>query len=79
MKFLIDTGAAISVLSAAFLQKIPLALLLKLDAGQLHTVNTVSGEQLPVQGKVYLPLSFEQNTYNCEACVIGNLGYDFVL
>ena len=26
-----------------------------------------------------LPLSIEQNTYNCEAHVIENLGYDFVL
>ena len=52
VKFLIDTGAAISVVSAEFLQSSSLAFQLQLDMGQLHAVNTVSGEQLPVTSPV---------------------------
>ena len=79
VQFLIDTGAAISVVSAEFLHRTPLGSTFPLEPGKLHAVKTVSGEQLPVQGKVTLPLIIENAQYSCEAHVIENLGYDFVL
>lgn len=79
VRFLIDTGAAITVVSTEFLQKSPLGYTFPLKTGELQAVKTVSGEQLPVQGKIFLPLTIEDTQYNCEAYVIENLGYDFVL
>lgn len=77
--FWIDTGAATTVVSTEFLQKCPLEYTFRLKTGELRAVKTVSGKQLPVQGKIPLPLTIEDTQYNCEAYVIDNLGYDFVL
>ena len=75
--FLIDTGAAITVVRTEFLQKSPLGYTFPLKTGELQAVKTVSGEQVPVQGKISLPLTIQDTQYNCEAYVIDNLGYDF--
>ena len=77
--FLIDTGAPITVVTTEFLQKSPQGYTFRLKTRKLQAVKTVSGEQLPVQGKISLPLTIEDTQYNCEAYVIDNLGYDFVL
>lgn len=49
---LIDTGAAISVVSLEFLQRTPEGSQLPMQEARLRTVNTVSGEQLTVVGQV---------------------------
>ena len=76
---LVDTGAAISVISTEFLHKSHEGRKLKLKDSQIKTVNTVSGEQLVVLGQVSVPIKIQSNLYECEAHVISNLGYDLVL
>ena len=76
---LVDTGAAISVISTEFLHKSHEGRKLKLKDSQIKTVNTVSGEQLAVLGQVSVPIKIQSNLYECEAHVISNLGYDLVL
>lgn len=43
VRFLIDTGAAITVVSTEFLQKSPLGYTFPLKTGELQAVKTVSG------------------------------------
>ena len=76
---LVDTGAAISVVSYEFLQKTPAGRKLTLTDSPVKSVNTVSGEKLIVMGQVSLPIKIQSNPYECDAHVISNLGYDVVL
>ena len=79
VQFHIDTGAAISVVSSHVMAKSLLESPFHLEPGRLQAVKTVSGEQLPVQGKIMLAFTIENNKYYCEAHVIESVGYDFVL
>ena len=49
--FLIDTGAAITVVSTEFFQKSPLGYTFRLKTGELQAVKTVSGEQYQCKTK----------------------------
>ena len=76
---LVDTGAAISVISAEFLNQSPEGCKLKIQDSQIKAVNTVSGEQLVVLGQITLPIKIQSTLYECAAHVISDLGYDVVL
>ena len=51
----------------------------KLEPSPISSIQTVSGEHLPVLGQVNLPLTIGANAYPFETLVIDNLTYPVVL
>ena len=50
-----------------------------MSKGSLSSVQTVSGEQVPVLGKITLPLQLQGREYTCELHFMQNLAYDAIL
>ncbi|XP_078374384.1 uncharacterized protein LOC144657917 [Oculina patagonica] len=83
---LVDSGACISVIDAAFLQEaFPEGTSPIIVPSTYSRVDTVSGEKLPTAGKIEVPLSFNGREFPCQFHVIENmttnavLGRDFLL
>lgn len=50
-----------------------------MSEGSLSSVQTVSGEKVPVLGKITIPLQLQGREYTCEFHVMQNLAYDAIL
>ena len=79
IKLLVDTGAGMSVIDEQFTRDIYKGELPKLQKSALTNVKTVSGEELPVLGKIKVTLQIAGGKYPCELQVVKNLTYEAVL
>ena len=79
IKLLVDTGAGMSVIDEQFAQEVYRGELPELQKSALVNVKTVSGEELPVLGKIKVILGIAGGKYPCELQVVKNLTYDAVL
>ena len=79
IKLLVDTGAGMSVIDEHFAQEVYKGELPKLQKSALVNVKTVSGEGLPVLGKIKIILGIAGGKYPCELQAVKNLTYDAVL
>ena len=66
IKLLVDTGAGMSVIDEQFTREIYKGELPKLQKSALINVKTVSGEELPVLGKIKVTLQIAGGKYPCE-------------
>eukprot|EP00794_Sanderia_malayensis_P011456 gene11456-12653_t len=80
VKFLIDTGAAVTVINAEFYNSI-----LKPHSAQLspsegiERIQTATGASVSVMGSVSFPLHISDKSYQCRASIIPGLAYNVVL
>ena len=79
IKLLVDTGAGRSVIDEQFTRDVYKGELPKLQKSTLINVKTVSGEELPVLGKIEVILGIAGGKYPCELQVVKNLTYEAVL
>ena len=79
IKLLVDTGAGMSVIDEQFTRDVYKGELPKLQKSALASVKTVSGEELPVLGKIKVILGIAGGKYPCELQVVKNLTYEAVL
>ena len=79
IKLLVDTGAGMSVIDEQFTRDVYKDELPKLQKSALVNVKTVSGEELPVLGKIQVILGIAGGKYPCELQVVKNLTYEAVL
>ena len=78
-KFLLDTGAKFSVINKAFFDQCPLKESILIQKPELASLTTISGEVMPIWGKISLNITIDHSPYHCEAHIINTQGYDFVL
>lgn len=76
-QMLVDTGASVSAVSSSFFAS--LSPRLSVQSSHFPNIRTVSGEELPVEGKVTLVLEFETVCYSFEFLIITNLNYPVVI
>ncbi len=74
-----DTGACVSAIDEKFLTKIYGKFPPKLSDGLLSSVQTFSGDTVPVLGKITVPLQLNGHEYSCEFHVMQSLAYDAIL
>ena len=79
IKLLVDTGAGMSVIDEQFTRDVYKGELPKLEKSALANVKTVSGEELPVLGKIKVMLQIAGGKYPCDLQVVKNLTYEAVL
>ena len=83
-RFLVDTGAAVSVMDAQHLQDLYNGQPPPLDRSASRALKTVSGEDLPVRWILHTTINIAGGNYPCEFKVIegvtyrGVLGHDFL-
>jgi len=75
----VDTGACVSAINEQFFTKIYGQFPPNMSEGSLSAVQTVSGEKVPVLGKITIPLQLQAREYTCEFHVMQNLTYDAIL
>jgi len=78
-RFLVDTGASMSVIEYDHLQEIFEDSPIVTQLSSSRAIQTVSGEQLPILGTITVTLTFAGGTYPCELKVIKGLTYKAVL
>ena len=76
---LVDTGACVSAINEQFLKKTYGDVSLNMSDGPFSSVQTVSGEEVPLLGKITVPLHLNGRRYPCEFHVMQNLAYDAIL
>ena len=76
---LVDTGACVSAIDEQFLKKTYGDVSLNMSDGPFSSVQTVSGEEVPLLGKITVPLHLNGRQYHCEFHVMQNLAYDAIL
>ena len=76
---LVDTGACVSAINEQFLKKTYGDAPLKISDCPFSSVQTVSGEEVPLLGKITMPLHLNGRQYPCEFHVMQNLAYDAIL
>ena len=76
---LVDTGACVSAIDEQFLKKTYGEISLNMSDGPFSSVKTVSGEEVPLLGKLTVPLHLNGRQYPCEFHVMQNLAYDAIL
>ena len=74
---LVDTGASVTAVSSNFVSTFTVSP--KLEPSPISSIQTVSGEHIPVLGQINLPLTIGANAYPFETLVIDNLTYPVVL
>ena len=79
VQLLVDTGACVSAIDEQFLKKTYGDVSLNMSDGPFSSVKTVSGEDVPLLGKVTVPLHLNGRQYPCEFHVMQNLAYDAIL
>ena len=79
IKMLVDTGAGMSVVDEQFLRALYKGTLPELHGSSLSSVKTVSGEALPVLGKLQVVLQIAGGNYVCNLQVVKDLTYEAVL
>ena len=79
VQLLVDTGACVSAIDKQFFMKIYGQFPPKMSEGSLSSVQTVSGDTVPVLGKITIPLHLNGREYPCVFHVIQSLAYDAIL
>ena len=79
VQLLVDTGACVSAIDKQLFAKIYGHFPPNMSKGSLSSVQTVSGEKVPVLGKITIPLQIQGREYTCEFHVMQNLTYDVIL
>ena len=79
VQLLVDTGACVSAIDEQFFAKMYGQFPPNRSEGSLSSVQTVSGEKVPVLGKITIPLQLQGREYTCEFHVMQNLAYDAIL
>ena len=78
-KLLVDTGAAVTVVSDRFYNDILRATHGMLKQEELDSVRTADGSSVPVTGAVSFSVSIGNRVYLCNASVVVGLAYNVVL
>ena len=76
---LVDTGACVSAIDETFLKKAYGDIPLKMSDSPFSSVQSVSGEEVPLLGKITVPLHLNGRQYPCEFHVMQSLAYDAIL
>ena len=79
VQLLVDTGACVSAIDEQFFWKIYGNFPPKMSDGSLSSVQTVSGDTVPVLGKITVPLQLNGREHPCDFHVMQNLAYDAIL
>ena len=76
---LVDTGASVSAIDETFLKKAYGDIPLKMSDSPFPSVQSVSGEEVPLLGQITVPLHLSGSQYFCEFHVMQSLAYDAIL
>ena len=76
---MVDTGAAVTVVSEKFYQEILRARYPLITEGGLDSVRTADGNTVPVRGTVTFSIIMGHNAYVCSASVVVGLSYNIIL
>ena len=79
IRLLVDTGAAISVISEQFYRNILRPNVLLQNNNSIENIKTADGHTTPVIGFVQFDVTIGDQIYNCGASVVPNLAYPVVL
>ena len=79
VQLLVDTGACVSAIDKQFLTEIYGQFPPIMNADSLPFIQTVSGEKVPVLGKISIPLQLHGRKHSCEFHIMRGLAYDAVL
>ena len=79
VQLLVDTGACVSTIDEQLFTKIYGHVPPKMSKDSLTSVQTVSGEKVPVLGKITIPLQLQGREYTCDFHVMQHLAYDAIL
>ena len=79
VQLLVDTGACVSAIDETFLKKEYVDIPLKMSDSPYSSVQSVSGEEVPLLGQITVPLQLNGSQYPCEFHVIQSLAYDAIL
>ena len=79
VQLLVDTGACVSAIDEQLFTKIYGHFPPNMSKSSLSSVQTVSGEKVPVLGKITIPLQLQGREFPCEFHVMHNLAYDAIL
>ena len=78
-KVLVDTGAAITVISEKFFADVLRANFAIQTCEKIGSIKTADGTKVPVVGEVRFPLLLGDSEYSCEATIVPGLAYSIVL
>eukprot|EP00795_Rhopilema_esculentum_P009892 gene9892-18483_t len=78
-KLLVDTGAAVTVISDKFYNDVLLVAYCVRRQESLNSVKTADGKEVPVIGAVSFPILVGSVSYQCHAFVVAGLAYSIVL
>ena len=78
-KMLVDTGAAVTVISDAYYHDILRSVYQLKRNTRLDSVKTANGNSVPVTGFVSFPVLIGQSEYSCDASIVPGLAYNIVL
>eukprot|EP00795_Rhopilema_esculentum_P017844 gene17844-9550_t len=78
-KLLVDTGAAVTVISDKFYNDILRVAYRVRRQESLNSVKTADGKEVPVIGAVSFPILVGSVSYQCHAFVVAGLAYNIVL
>ena len=78
-KVLVDTGAAITVISEKFFVEVLRAYFAIQKSERVDNIKTADGSKVPVIGSVRFPLLLGDNEYSCDATIVPGLAYSVVL
>ena len=76
VQLLVDTGVCVSAINKQFFTNIYGQFPHKMTEGSLTSVQTVSGDTVPVLGKITIPVLLNGLEYPCEFHVMQNLAYN---
>ena len=78
-KLLVDTGAAVTVISEDFYKTVLSPYFAIKQNDSLESVKTANGCSVPVKGLVSFPIMIGQSEYSCAASIVSGLSYNIVL
>ena len=78
-KLLVDTGAAVPVISDKFYNDVLRVAYRVRRQESLYSVKTADGKEVPVVGAVSFPILVRSVSYQCHAFVVAGLAYNIVL
>ena len=79
VQLLVDTGACVSAIDETFVRKTYGQFLPKMTDGSLPSVQTISGDTVPLLGKITIPLKLNGFEYSCGFHVMTSLAFDAIL
>lgn len=76
---MVDTGANVSAIKAAVWKQIPALTKHPPSPTNIDSIKSVSGEAIPVLGRVEVPFTIDENSYPFKALLIDTMAYDAIL